>query len=134
MIVGILLYQLENSYPDLAFQQHYARYEEVVKLVESNQLEVTDEGLVRLREKDSEIFHNNVVYSITDQGTKTIYFEDGYDSFDLLSWGYIYRSDGNQPSNEDKCSHWRNLVPATPNWYFCNAHAFVGLPLHNKSK
>jgi hypothetical protein len=134
IIVGLFLYQFENSYPDFAFQQQYPRYEEVVKLVESDQLEVTDEGIVRLREKDSEMFQNNVVYSITNQGTKTIYFEEGYDNSDLFSWGYIYRSDGNQPSGEDKCSHWRNIVPTTPNWYYCDAHAFVGLPLNNKSK
>jgi hypothetical protein len=134
IVVGIILYQFEIRFPDYAFQQHYSSYVDVIKLVESKQMEVKDKDIVLLPEKESKIFRHSVVYSITGQGIISIYFEDGYDNFDNYSWGYIYRSDGNQPSDSDQCFRWRNIIPPRPNWYYCEFHKFVGFPLDRKSK
>jgi hypothetical protein len=65
-----------------------------------------------------------LVYVSKKSDKEIIYFEDGSDNFDLISWGYAHSSDGNPPI--DECVSWRNIVPPTPTWYYCDTHRWVG--------
>jgi hypothetical protein len=125
IIVTMLLFSLDNAYPDIAFQRYFTSYDEVITSVETKEFALMGTGFVSLPEKYREIFKNGVFYSHTDQGTHIFYFEDGNDNLDDISWGYLYQSDGSQPSKADHCYTWRELVPPKPNWVYCKAHALL---------
>jgi hypothetical protein len=125
VLAAIILYSYENTHPDFAFIRSLSQYEDVVDSVNRGEIEINRDGLGALPDESQKDFTASMVAVSETSGRKTIYFQEGSDSFDSISWGYIHTSDGNPPG--DDCTDWRELVPPTPNWYFCDAHRWIGL-------
>lgn len=125
ILAAIILYSYEKTHPDFAFLRDLSKNEHVVDSINRGEIEINQAGLGPLPEGSLQYFAASMVYVTETPARKILFFEEGSDSFDYISWGYLHTSDGNPPV--DDCGSWRELVPPTPNWFFCDSHRWIGL-------
>lgn len=124
--IAFVLYGFDTLYPDVAFQLHFQKYTDAVNFVQQSQPEIDKYGYATLPEIYNNLSMNGIIYIDRENNKTSIYFADGADNFDGLSWGYLYRSDGNTPLPENACALWRKLKPPVDNWYYCDANSKWG--------
>jgi hypothetical protein len=92
-----------------------------VKLAEAGDLQADNDGLATLPPEYRNLSVTGEVYLTREANYTSVYFMDGQDEFDSISWGYVYQSNGN-PSDPEECGSWREIRPHYQNWYYCETH------------
>ena len=117
VIASLFLISIASN-KDVGFQWHYQEYMKAVKLVEAGGLQADNDGFAKLPPEYRNLSVTGEIYLTRDANYTSVFFMDGQDEFDSISWGYLYQSDGN-PSDPKECGSWREIRPHHQNWYYC---------------
>jgi hypothetical protein len=123
IVITIILFLFDTAYPDLAFQFHFGEYVNAVDFVQQGKQKIDEYGYASLPEEYESLSSKGVIYITFENEVTTIYFADGADNSDALSWGYLYRSDSSTPTEEGGCVEWRSIQPPKANWYYCDINS-----------
>jgi hypothetical protein len=116
--IALILFSIDRTYPDIAFHLNFQSYSDAVMSIQKDEMKLNE--YIKLPEKYENLSKNDIVRIEVENSITSIYFADGADNFDGLSWGYLYQSAGSKPTEESGCVIWRNIQPAKENWYYCD--------------
>lgn len=120
----ILLYvPFTSIYLNLEFLIKKAGYEQVVKMIENNQLQSSNEtGLVTLPSNYKYLSRGGgeIIVDNSDGVTSVLFYT--YRGILDNASGYMYRSNDIPPTPYFMAEDWKQIERKEPNWFFCAAY------------
>ena len=105
---------------ELNFQMNGNRYDSVVEMVETGQLQANPDGSFELPFVYRGLSHGGDILVENQNGTISIFFISARQSEHDVE-GFIYRADGQLPHDEFG-GNWRYVAEKRPLWFYCAKH------------
>ena len=105
---------------ELNFQVNSNRYNKVVEMVESGQLQPDANGSITLPLSQRSLSQDGHILVSRQNGVTTLFFVSTRQSETNIE-GYLYRSDGKLPHDEFG-GNWRFVAEKRPLWFYCAKH------------